>query len=315
MALADKTAAGKKPAARSSFPEAPAKEAAPGSPAAADVSDEPRIGVFVCRCGTNMAGFLDVEGATEYAGILPGVVFATRNLYICAEDGVSAVKDAIKEHGLNRVAAASCTPPHTREPLFRDACEGAGLNKCLFEFANIRDHCSWVHMHEWDEATAKARDLVRISVMRAALLQPLEEISIDIHPASMVVGAGITGMTAALSIADRGFGVFVVEKEAEVGDAVVINCVGSRSQRVSYCNRICCMADIKNAIALEESCPEANISILHNDIEVLRRHPGGVVREGARHGGALPQVRPRAQARGLRRRRQAQGQHVHGADA
>ncbi len=287
-------------------------------------------------------------------------------------------KNAIKEHELNRVVVASCTP-RTHEPLFRDACEEAGLNKYLFEFANIRDQCSWVHMHEWDEATAKAKDLVRMSVMRAGLLQPLEEISIDIHPASLIIDAGVAGMTAALSIADQGYEVFLVEKEAEVGgmmrnldnltptntdsqtvitrylerinanpnvhliasatlksingyfgnfdvavtvgdreetfkvgtiivatgseemkpeglygygdlnnvmtkgqlelmlredrvpdvkDAVFINCVGSRGQSVSYCNRICCMVGIKNAIALKEKFPEANVSVLHNDIEV-----------------------------------------------
>jgi len=217
--LADKLAAGKKAAAGSSSPKTAgrkqaAKKAAAKKPAlnvqkkepvtekkapkpapAIDVSGEPRIGVFVCHCGTNITGFLDVEDVTEYSKTLPNVVFATRNLYTCAEDGISAIKDAIKEHDLNRVVVASCTP-HTHEPLFRDACEEAGLNKYLFEFANIRDQCSWVHMHEWDEATAKARDLVRMSVMRAALLKPLDEISIDIHPAaSMVIGAGYTGAT------------------------------------------------------------------------------------------------------------------------
>ena len=217
--MADKSAAGKKPAAKLSSPrkagkKEPAKKAAakkpaakhapdgaqvtaetaPKGPPAIDASGEPRVGVFICHCGTNIAGFLDVEDVTEYASTLPGVVFATRNLYTCAEDGISAIKDAIREHSLNRVVVASCTP-RTHEPLFRDACEQAGLNKYLFEFANIRDQCSWVHMHEWDEATAKARDLVRMSVMRAALLQPLDEISIEIHPASMVIGAGIAGTT------------------------------------------------------------------------------------------------------------------------
>jgi heterodisulfide reductase subunit A2 len=220
--LADKSAAAKKAAARLSSPETAGKKqtaikAAAKKPApAADVSVEPRVGVFVCHCGTNIAGFLDVADVTEYARTLPNVVFATRNLYTCAEDGISAIKDAIKEHNLNRVVVASCTP-RTHEHLFLDACEETGLNEYLFEFANIRDQCSWVHMHVWDEATAKARDLVRVSVMRAVLLQPLDEISIDLHPASLVIGAGIAGMTTALSIADQGLDVFTVEKEAEVG--------------------------------------------------------------------------------------------------
>ncbi len=213
--MAEKEAAGKKPAAGRPSPDADKhiEEAAIDRSCS---SGEPRIGVFTCRCGTNIAGFLDAEEVTEYASGLPNVVFATSNLYACAEDGMSAIKDAIKKHDLNRVVVASCTP-RTHEPLFRAACEEAGQNKYLFEFANIRDQCSWVHMHEWDEATAKAKDLVRMSVMRAALLQPLEGISIDIHPASLVIGAGVAGMTAALSIADKGHEVFLVEKEAEVG--------------------------------------------------------------------------------------------------
>ena len=232
MALADKRAAGSKAAARSSSPKkdtskkaatrskepaAPKVEAeAPAARAAGTAKEEPRIGVFICHCGSNIAGFLDVADVTEYAATLPHVVFATRNLYTCAEDGIQAIKQAIKEHDLNRVVVASCTP-RTHEPLFRAACEEAGLNKYLFEFANIRDQCSWVHMHEWDAATAKAKDLVRMSVMRATLLEPLKEISIDIFPASCVIGAGIAGMTAALSIAAQGYQVYLVEKEAEVG--------------------------------------------------------------------------------------------------
>ena len=406
--MTDKRAAASKGAARSASPKTAVKKAVsksagkkssgkksavgkaeqqdkkPAKRQDVEVSGEPRIGVFICHCGVNIAGFLDVPDVTEYARTLPNVVYAERNLYTCAEDGISAIKDAIVKHDLNRVVVASCTP-RTHEPLFRAACEEAGLNKYLFEFANIRDQCSWVHMHDWDRATEKAKDLVRMSVMRAALLQPLEEISIDIHPASLVIGAGISGMTAAESIANQGYEVYLVEKENEVGgmlrslhtlsptgadpqrviknyverigknpgihlytgaalksidgffgnflvtvgagdreeafkvgtvvvatgaeemkpeglyghgelenvvtqgqlevmlnegrlgdvkDVVMIQCVGSRGQRVSYCNRICCMVAIKNAIALKEKYPEANISILHNDIEVY-----GVIQE------------------------------------
>lgn len=382
-----KKAAGKKTTARKAAAKKPAlkkKAATPKKQVEKSFAGEPRIGVFVCHCGSNIAGFLDVADVTEYAKTLPNVVFATRNLYTCAEDGVAAIKEAIPKHKLNRVVVASCTP-RTHEPLFRAACEEAGLNKYLFEFANIRDQCSWVHMHDWEHATAKAKDLVRMSVMRAALLNPLEEISIDIHPASLIIGAGISGMTAAESIAAQGYEVFLVEKEADVGgmlrnlhvltptgadprrvikrhldriasndrihlytgaaiesidgyfgnfdvtvalgdreetfkvgtivvatgseemkpeglygygelanvvtqgqlevmlnddsldemkDVVMIQCVGSRGQRVSYCNRICCMVAIKNATALKEKFPEANVSILHNDIEVY-----GVIQE------------------------------------
>ena len=380
--MADNEVAGKRPAAREADPQDDKSEKKKAG--AQDNGNRPRIGVFICHCGSNIAGFLDVVQVTEYASTLPNVAFATRNLYTCAEDGITAIKDAIRERGLTRVVVASCTP-RTHESLFRSACEEAGLNKYLFEFANIRDQCSWVHMHDWDRATAKAKDLVRMSVMRAALLQPLEEISIDIHPASLVVGAGVSGMTAALSIASQGYDVFLVEKEARVGgmmrslhnltptntdplvvierylerlrsnervhlytdatiksingyfgnfdvaitqgdreeafkvgtivvatgseelkpeglygygelsgvitqgqlelmlnegkpenvsDVVMIQCAGSRGQTVSYCNRICCMVAIKNAIALKERFPEANISVLHNDIEVY-----GVIQE------------------------------------
>jgi heterodisulfide reductase subunit A len=152
----------------------------------------------------------------EYAATLPNVVHAEHNLYSCAEDGLATIKDAIKKHKLNRVLVASCTP-RTHEPLFRQTCEEAGLNKYLFEFANIRDQCSWVHMKEWDKATEKAKDLVRMGVARAALLEPQDEIELDIFAATLVIGGGVSGMTTALTIARQGFDVHLVEKEAELG--------------------------------------------------------------------------------------------------
>jgi len=181
-----------------------------------DRPEEPRIGVFVCHCGANIGGFLDVPAVAEYAATLPNVVHAGHNLYTCAEDGLASIRSAIKEYDLNRVVVASCTP-RTHEPLFRQACEEAGVNKYLFEFANIRDQCSWVHMNDWDRATEKAKGLVRMAVARAALLEPQEEIELEIHPASLVIGGGVAGITAALSIARQGFEVHLVEKEAELG--------------------------------------------------------------------------------------------------
>jgi len=139
-----KKASGKKSAAKKSAEQ---KNKKPAKRQDAEAGGEPRIGVFICHCGVNIAGFLDVPDVTEYARTLPNVVYTERNLYTCAEDGISAIKDAIVEHDLNRVVVASCTP-RTHEPLFRAACEAAGLNKYLFEFANIRDQCSWVHMHD-----------------------------------------------------------------------------------------------------------------------------------------------------------------------
>ncbi|MDY6796252.1 MAG: hydrogenase iron-sulfur subunit [Actinomycetota bacterium] len=337
-----------------------------------------RIGVFVCHCGANIGGFLDVNAVAEYAAGLPNVVHAEHNLYSCAEDGLAAIRSAIEEYDLNRVVVASCTP-RTHEPLFRENCEEAGVNKYLFEFANIRDQCSWVHMKDWDRATRKAEDLVRMAVARAALLEPQEEIELDIYPAAMVIGGGVSGMTSALSIARQGFDVHLVEKEGELGgmlrylynifpenrraeeviselrervenedrltvhlnaridsidgyygnfevaldegeglnrikvgtvvvatgadefepeglyaygtdprivtqrqlesglkegrfsdlkEVVMIQCVGSRGQVLSYCSRVCCATAVKNALALKELFPGVRVEVLHNDIQV-----------------------------------------------
>ncbi|MFW9799654.1 MAG: hydrogenase iron-sulfur subunit [Candidatus Thorarchaeota archaeon] len=180
------------------------------------IAAEPRIGVFVCSCGINIAGTVDVAEVTEYANSLPGVVHSENLLYSCSSDAQDVIKDAIKEHNLNRVIVASCTP-RTHEPLFRDTIEEAGLNKYLFELANIREHCSWVHQSAKDEATAKANDLVRMSVARARLLEAQEEAVTKIEPTILVIGAGVSGMAAADLIAQKGFKVYLVEKEDKVG--------------------------------------------------------------------------------------------------
>ena len=178
--------------------------------------DEPRIGVFVCHCGINIAAYVNVPELVEYAKGLPNVVHAERNLFTCSEEGISAIKRGIKEYDLNRVLVASCTP-RTHEPLFRAACEDAGLNKYLFEFVNIRDQCSWVHMREPERATEKARDLIRMGVAKARLLEPLEEIEVKVAPSALVIGGGVVGMEAALNLARQGFDVHLVEKEPELG--------------------------------------------------------------------------------------------------
>ena len=178
--------------------------------------EELRIGVFICHCGINIGGVVRVPEVVEYAKTLPGVVYATDNLYTCSAAGLDAIKKAIKEHRLNRVVVASCTP-RTHEPLFRRTCEEAGLNKYLFEMANIREHCSWVHMDDPDRATEKAKDIVRMAVAKARLLEPLDDIEIEVRPEALVIGAGPAGMTAALSLANQGFHVYLVEKEPEVG--------------------------------------------------------------------------------------------------
>lgn len=339
--------------------------------------NEIRIGVFVCHCGTNIGGFVNVPAVIDYAKNLPGVVYAEQNLYTCADDGLRAIKSAITKYQLNRVVVAACTP-RTHAPLFRSACKDAGLNPYLFEFVNIRDQCSWVHMNEKEKATEKSKDLVRMGVAKAALLEPDEDISVDVNPSSLVIGGGIAGMTAALSLAKQGFQIYIIEKEEELGgmlrnlhtlypsnispaqvlqpiiddirtignitvltsseildlkgfignydimvnhageetqisvgtiivatgavslipeglygfstfdwvitqfelegllrtdysppdNIVMIQCVGSRGQSVSYCSRICCMVALKNAILLKGLNPDAHISILHRDIQV-----------------------------------------------
>lgn len=180
------------------------------------MSDEPRIGVFLCHCGSNIAGHLDVAAVAEHARRLAGVVFVQENMYTCSDAGLSEIKAAIADRGLDRVVVAACTP-RTHEPLFRETCRGTGLNPYLFEFVNVRDQCSWVHMREPDLATQKAKDLVSMGVAKARLLQPLEEQEVPVEPAALVVGGGMIGMTAALNLARRGFEVKLVEREPRLG--------------------------------------------------------------------------------------------------
>jgi heterodisulfide reductase subunit A len=184
-----------------------------------DVKEKPRIGVFVCHCGSNIGGFVDVLSVAKYAETLPDVVYATDNLYTCAEDGLNSIREGIRKHNLNRVVVASCTP-RTHAPLFQATCESAGLNKYLFTFVNIREHCSWVHMKEKDKATTKARDLIRMGVARSRLLQAQVEEKVDVEPSALVIGGGVSGMTAAVSMAEMGFPVHLVEKDGELGGFV-----------------------------------------------------------------------------------------------
>ena len=178
--------------------------------------DSPRIGLFVCHCGSNIAGHVDVEAVADYGRTLAGVVFVQRNLYSCAEGGLREVKEAIVNERLDRVVVAACTP-RTHEPLFQEACREAELNPYLLEFVNIRDQCSWVHMKEPEAATQKAMDLVRMGVAKARLLEPLEEHEVPVEPVALVIGGGLIGMTAALNLAHRGFVVRLVEREPVLG--------------------------------------------------------------------------------------------------
>ncbi len=177
--------------------------------------EEPRVGVFVCRCGTNIARIVDVPTVVEYAKTLPGVEFATESLFACSTDSTRLIADAIKEHNLNRVVVAACTPA-THEPLFQDTLREAGLNKFLFEMANIRNQCSWVH-DDPDLATEKSRDLVRMAVARALQLESIRQLQSPVTQAALVIGGGLSGMTTALSLARQGFESYLVEKSDKLG--------------------------------------------------------------------------------------------------
>ena len=180
------------------------------------LGEEPRIGVFVCHCGANIGRVVDVPSTVEYALTLPNVVYAQEQLFSCATNCAEEITNAIKEKGLNRVIVAACSP-RTLETLFQDTVREAGLNPYYFEMANIREHCSWVHPKEKEKATQKARDLIRMSVARARLLEPLQKIEIPVHKTALVVGGGIAGMNCALSIARQGHEVYLLEKDKELG--------------------------------------------------------------------------------------------------
>ncbi|MDW8162041.1 MAG: FAD-dependent oxidoreductase [Anaerolineales bacterium] len=189
----------------------------PEFPPEREVSGEqPRIGVFVCHCGSNIGGYLDVPAVTEYARGLPYVIHAEHNLYTCSQDSIRHIIEQIQCLHLNRVVVASCTPL-THQPLFQDALRAAGLNPYLFEMANIRNQCSWVHSHDREVATRKACQLVRMAVAKAVHLTPQKTVSVPVEHCALVVGGGVSGMTAALNLAEQGFEVHLVEKEAELG--------------------------------------------------------------------------------------------------
>jgi len=176
----------------------------------------PKIGVFVCHCGKNIAGVVDVEEVAKYAQSLDDVAMVERNLYSCSSDTQALISRTIADQGLNRVVVAACTP-RTHEVLFQETLREAGLNKCLVEMVNIRDQCSWVHMHEKQEATQKAKDLIRMAVAKARRIEPLSDSVIEVNPKGLVIGGGLSGMTAALSLAEQGFRCYLVERRPELG--------------------------------------------------------------------------------------------------
>jgi heterodisulfide reductase subunit A len=344
-------------------------------PGETDMGEEPRIGVFVCFCGSNIGGVVNVPEVSDYAANLDNVVFIDTNLYSCAQNTQELISEKIRENRLNRVVVAACTP-RTHEPLFQETLKNAALNRSLFEMANIRDHCSWVHSHLPKEATEKAKDQVRMAVAKARLLEPLPEQTLPVSPKALVVGGGISGMTAALSVARQGFECFLVERSPNLGgnlkeirftlsghdpgqllasvveevisndlihvytdatvgevsgyvgnftttirtgeelkslhhgviivatggvpyepnqylydklekvitqlelealladpkgkrktnDVVMIQCVGSRGEDLTYCSKVCCGQAVKNALQILKHNPAANITILFRDM-------------------------------------------------
>jgi heterodisulfide reductase subunit A len=181
--------------------------------------EEPRIGIFVCHCGTNIGGVVDVPSVAEYAKTLPNVVYAEDNLFTCSDATQQQISDMIKEHHLNRVIVASCTP-RTHEPLFQETVMEAGLNPYLFEMANIREHCSWVHKNEQEEATEKSKELIKMAVAKSARLKEVDRQTFDLKHTAAVIGGGITGMQAAIRLARCGIETHLLEKEAELGGRI-----------------------------------------------------------------------------------------------
>lgn len=180
------------------------------------LTDNLRIGVFVCDCGSNIAGAVDTEAVRQYAETLPDVVAAIRNKYTCADPGQQEIQRAVREHKLNRVVVASCSPT-SYEPIFRQCIEGADLNPYLLEMANIREHCSWVTPGDRQAATRKAKDIVKVAVARSRWLYPQTEEKIAVTDAALVIGGGVAGIQAALDLADAGHKVYLVERKSSIG--------------------------------------------------------------------------------------------------
>jgi len=179
-------------------------------------NEETRIGVYVCHCGRNIAGVVDCAAVAEYAASLPGVALSRHEAYLCSEPGQNLIKKDIAEQGINRVVVGSCSP-RLHEPTFRQCIHAAGLNPYLLEMANLREQCSWVHGHDPEGATLKARDLVRSAVARARELAEREELEVPVANATLVIGGGVAGIQAALDLADSGVKVVLVEKQPSIG--------------------------------------------------------------------------------------------------
>ncbi len=179
-------------------------------------NEEVRIGVFVCHCGSNIAGVIEPHAVAEYAAKLPHVVRATETMYACADSGQNLIKEEIKKHNLNRIVVAACSV-RMHEPTFRAVVKEAGLNPFLMEMANIREQCTWAHGHQPEEALEKAKSLTAAAVAKAKFLTPLDMIKVPVTEKAMVIGGGVAGISAALDLADQGIETILVEKEPTIG--------------------------------------------------------------------------------------------------
>jgi len=227
--------------------------------------EEPRIGVYICHCGLNIAGVVNSKEVAEYAQTLPNVVVGRDYIYMCSDPGQAMIQQDIKEHKLNRVVVASCSP-QMHEPTFRRVVEEAGVNRYLFEMANLREHCSWAHATEPRKATEKAKDLVRMAVAKVRLLEPLEKRMVDVGPFGLVVGGGVSGIQAALDLANRGFSVSLVEKSPFLGGRV------AQLNRVFLTNEE--VTEIINPM-MKELVNHSNIKVFTNsEIEKLEGYIG-----------------------------------------
>ena len=217
---------------------------------------KPRVGVYVCHCGTNIAGVVNVEDVTKYVEKLPNVVTAKHYVYMCSQPGQVLIKNDIKELNLNRIIVASCSP-RMHEPTYQTALEEAGINPFFFEMANIREHVSWAHIKEPERATEKAKDLIRMAIARACLLEPISKMEVNVTEKALVLGAGVAGITAAYDLAQMGFEVYLVEKESHVGGHLALLNQLSRSRDAS---------EILTSLTQKLSTPKIN---LLNNSEVV----------------------------------------------
>jgi len=236
--------------------------------------DEIRIGVYVCHCGLNIAGSLNCAEVAEFASTLPHVVLSKDNLYTCSEQGQELIRNDVKQHRLNRVVVASCSP-RLHEPTFRKACEEAGLNKYLFEMANIREQCSWVHLHDYKAATEKAKDLVSSAVAKASLLQSSDEIEVAVTRRALVIGGGVAGIQTALDLADTGYKVYLVEREPSIGGRMAQIDKTFPTMDCSICILAPKMSDVGHhpniELLIDSEVVEVNGYIGNFDIKIFRR--------------------------------------------